>query len=542
MAKGHEFTLEQKQEIIQHRESILASGGKITNRALTAWANAHFQVNVSEMNIGRIIKRKEEFSGLDVAHLGDSKRMRKSEYPEVEEATFNWFTTMQENNVALSDDLVVAAAKRFYALIPRGSNEKELQFSHGWVQNFKKRYNIKSYTRHGEDASANVSEEVLKRMEDIKTLISQYRSCDIFNMDETGLFYRLEPNRTLATKRLSGKKKQKERITVALTANADGSIMLPPLIINQYLKPRAFTSRHILNPSNLGIQWHANKKAWMTTQIFEQFILSFERKMVTAGKEKVLLLVDNFSGHQVPNVGSRLRVTRLEFLPPNTTSRFQPMDAGIIASFKAQYRKLLIQYQIDCISTGKSFEIDVYQAVTMLEKAWRNGVTPTTIQNRWRHTGILSVLVENEVIQEQQRKDVEEVAAVLEQLRLISSETETPNMDVQEYLNYELEFDLNNPYQPTDEEIIEMLSSQQQGSEHEDIEDLDEANPRDIVEEVVGFKDVSSALQTVKKFLEQRPNDTMLSIRNIEALEKEVESWRVAESRQTTIDSFFQRT
>ena len=328
---------------------------------------------------------------------------------------------------------------------------------------------------------------------------------------------------------------------MSLTTNADGSIILTPLIINQYLKPRAFISRHILNPKNLSIQWHANKKTWMTTQIFEQFMLYFERRMVSAEKERVLLLVDNFSRHQVPNVGSRLRVTRLEFLPPNTTSHFQPMDVGIIASFKAQYKKLLIQHQIDCISTNKSFAIDVYQTVPMLEKAWRNGVTPTTIQNCWRYMGILSILVENEVLQEQQRKEVEEVFAVLKQLSLISSKTETPNMNVERYLNYELEFDLNNPYQHTDEQIIEMLPSQQQGSEYKD-SDPDEANPHDIVEEVVGFKDVGSALQTLKKFLEQRPNDTMLSIRNIEVLKKEVESLRVAKSCQSTIDSFFRRT
>ena len=84
-------------------------------------------------------------------------------------------------------------------------------------------------------------------------------------MDETSLFHRLEPNRTLVTKRLFGK----ERITVALTANADGSIILLPLVINQYLKPWAFIRKHILNPKNLGIQWHANKKERMTTQIFE---------------------------------------------------------------------------------------------------------------------------------------------------------------------------------------------------------------------------------------------------------------------------------
>ena len=127
------------------------------------------------------------------------------------------------------------------------------------MQNFKKRCTINGYTHHGEDASVDVFEKVLKKMKDIKTLVSQYKSCDVFNMDEIVLFYRLEPNRTLATKRLSGKIKQKERITVALTTNADENIILLPLVINQYLKPQAFTSRHILNSENLGIQW-------MTTQ------------------------------------------------------------------------------------------------------------------------------------------------------------------------------------------------------------------------------------------------------------------------------------
>ena len=112
MAKDHEFILEQNQKIVQYRETVLASGGKITNRALTAWANVHFQVNAFEMNIGRIVKKKEHFSGLDVGHLGDSKCLRKSQCPEVEEATFTWFTTMQENNVALSDDLVVAVREK----------------------------------------------------------------------------------------------------------------------------------------------------------------------------------------------------------------------------------------------------------------------------------------------------------------------------------------------------------------------------------------------------------------------------------------------
>ena len=68
-------------------------------------------------------------------------------------------------------------------------------------------------------------------------------------MDETGLFYRLEPDHTLATRRLSGRKKDKERITIALCANADGSHKLDPLIIGKFAKPRCFANININNVS-----------------------------------------------------------------------------------------------------------------------------------------------------------------------------------------------------------------------------------------------------------------------------------------------------
>jgi hypothetical protein len=47
-----------------------------------------------------------------------------------------------------------------------------------------------------------------------------------------GFFYKVKPNKTLATKRLTRKKVSKEKITIALTSNADGTYILPPLIIN----------------------------------------------------------------------------------------------------------------------------------------------------------------------------------------------------------------------------------------------------------------------------------------------------------------------
>ena len=56
--------------------------------------------------------------------------------------------------------------------------------------------------------------------------------------------------------------------------------------------------------------------------------------------------------------------------------------------------------------------------------------------------------------------EVDEVATLLHQLMLLSSDSEVGDvMNAYEYLNYEVEFDLNNPYEPTDEEFFDMYSS-----------------------------------------------------------------------------------
>jgi len=50
-------------------------------------------------------------------------------------------------------------------------------------------------------------------------------------MNETGLFFQMEPDTTLATWQLAGKKKNKERLLVALCCNSDGSHKIKVLVI-----------------------------------------------------------------------------------------------------------------------------------------------------------------------------------------------------------------------------------------------------------------------------------------------------------------------
>lgn len=94
-------------------------------------------------------------------------------------------------------------------------------------------------------------------------------------MDETGLFYRMLPDRALASHAISGRKKDKTRITVSVCVNADGSDKQQLIVIGTAKKPRCFKG---INMDNLCVLYRSNASAWMTAHIFTDWILDWERK------------------------------------------------------------------------------------------------------------------------------------------------------------------------------------------------------------------------------------------------------------------------
>ncbi|KAH1232015.1 ARS-binding protein 1 [Glycine max] len=149
-------------------------------------------------------------------------------------------------------------------------------------------------------------------------------------------------------------------------------------------KPRCFKN---VNMNSLDYQYRANKKAWMTSVLFDEYVRSFDQMM---HGRRVLLVVDNCPAH--PRNIEGLRNVELFFLPPNMTSKIQPCDVGIIRAFKMHYRrrfyrKILEGYEVGQSDPGK---INVLDAINLAIPTWTIDVRKETIANCFRHCKIRS--------------------------------------------------------------------------------------------------------------------------------------------------------
>ena len=88
-----------------------------------------------------------------------------------------------------------------------------------------------------------------------------------------------------------------------------------------------------------------------------------------------MLLIDNASSHPESFVDCFSHV-KIVFLPKNTTSKLQPLDAGIIKNFKVFYRKQLLQHVLARIKPGSKASdvitsVDLLKSVEWVMDPWR---------------------------------------------------------------------------------------------------------------------------------------------------------------------------
>uniref|UniRef100_A0A087XHE0 DDE-1 domain-containing protein n=1 Tax=Poecilia formosa TaxID=48698 RepID=A0A087XHE0_POEFO len=220
--------------------------------------------------------------------------------------------------------------------------------SKGWFDKFHKRFGLKSVSLHGEAASADTDgvEEYVNNK--FKAIIEEggYKPEQVFNMDETGLFWKRMPSCIFIMSdkaKAPGFKAQKDRVTVIMCGNAAG-FMIKPGPIYKSKNPSALKYK---NKNALPVYWLHNAQAWMTKVLtsdwFQRcFVLEVKHYVREKGLDfKVLLLMDNAGGHAADLSYDGVQI---EYLPLNTTLLIQPMDQGIICAFKTLYAQNALQH------------------------------------------------------------------------------------------------------------------------------------------------------------------------------------------------------
>ena len=234
-----------------------------------------------------------------------------------------WVEQLLARNLTISGPILQEKAREFANMF----GISDFSASSGWLSNFKKRNNLQSYKKRGESMSVPI-DEIANMQFQLQEILRNYIPEDIWNCDETAMFWKLEPNRTIAHAPVFDKKRPKDRFTAMLTCNAIGE-KLPVLFIHKSENPNCLRG---ISKNSLPVWYYWNSKAWMQRSIFKHYLERVNSIMREKGRQ-IILLLDNASSHNSDNI-SNLSNVKVHFFPPNTTSVLQPLDQGIIYSLK----------------------------------------------------------------------------------------------------------------------------------------------------------------------------------------------------------------
>ncbi|KAG7155190.1 Tigger transposable element-derived protein 1-like 72 [Homarus americanus] len=229
--------------------------------------------------------------------------------------------------------------------------------SSGWLHRFKRRNNITNINIGGEEASADrVAARDFPPF--LREVMEEGRFTDdqVFNMDESGLFWKKLPAKTFVVQSASkvrGRKLQKERITVLYTTNASGTCKPKLSVIHTARKPHAYKN---VDMSKINVHWLTARMTWMFSALslswFDDCFIPDVKKFCEQQNVpfKILLLLDNAPGHS-PLLMNRHPNVKVVIHPPNTTSLIQPMDQELICNVKAAYSAKKFKLLNDCTNT-----------------------------------------------------------------------------------------------------------------------------------------------------------------------------------------------
>lgn len=501
--------------------------------ALIAWFEEQFSHKIPQSTLSDTLSRR--FEHLDNStrprHLEARKRARDPHWPELEKALYEVVLRLQAS-VPITEDFLRAKAEVLWSRLDSYAGMQVPTFSNGWIDGFKRRHNIRRRIRHGEANAVDLADEdVSRQLHAIRSLVSQYQPSNVYNCDETSLFWKMMPSRGLSTQQLAGSKLDKSRISLHFCCNSDGSDKLPLLAIGKHARPRSFR-RQGVNINRLNLIWRHNGKAWMTTSIFLDWLRWFNNHVAP---RHVLLLMDNFSAHasalEQLEAEEALPYVTVAYLPANTTSKTQPLDQGIINTFKSKYRTSWLRFAVQ--EFEKVPESNPLRTHTLLQalvwsiRAWEDIATSTVI-NCWRKANLACSVDTAEINELDDHEQNSNLHSLMQHPQIRSRIADL--MSIEYFLN------------PIEEQLQESSVDDVVDDIIEQLQEPDQEDNEDGIELPVSRISAVQALQYLSaiRLHELQQDDREVSlISSIHALERHLEARQQRQLVQSSIPHFF---
>ena len=268
----------------------------------------------------------------------------------------------------------------------------------------------------------------------------------------------------------------------------------------------------------------------MNTTVIIEWLNSFFRHI--GQSRKILLTIDNFSAHTAAlELCVPLSNIRICWLPANSTTRFQPLDQGIIQAFKSIYKRQWLHYMLDYFTINKNplDSMNIRYAIRWIVRAWNSQLTNTTIYNCFRKSTLLSVPIALPTPLEPS-----DINNLYEQV--IQAGNIHDQMAISNFLNPEDEDTYSETgIDQSSKEILQELLDKHLGlpeTQHDDDEEAEVEQP------VITLQTAQKALQVLIGFSEGQSTLESQHLRNLERLQGIFEVLDLNSKVQRTLDSW----
>lgn len=525
-------TLKRKRLAIEDKVHIIGLSKK--GSSVKALAT---QYGIGEQTVRDILKSEDKiFNFVSTSNSSKAfkkkKSMKTSTWEDLDRALLQWFNQERSVGTPINGVILGEKAKFFHDQL---GLEGEFNASGGWLWRFKNRYGIREISIQGEKLSADndAADEFQREFKEFITA-KNFTEEQIYNADETGLYWKCLPTRTLASeheKQAPGAKPSKERITLMLCANAAGTHRLKLAVIGKAKKPRSFKGTR---GTNLPVKYYNQQSAWMDEKIFrswfhDEFVPQVRKHLKAKNlPQEAVLLIDNAPSHPVVHfLKSDDGLIFAKYLPPNTTSLIQPMDQGVIAALKKKYRGNLLRKYVEEGKTLTGFwkEHSILDAIYDVAASWTN-VAESTLQNCWTKIIVRETEHPNELPEE-----IETSGDSAESLSGLAQSLEGgENVDTNDILEW---FDCDREASVfsclTPEEIVRDVQENH-------VQEVEE--PEEDVGTKITLNSASNSISELIEFFHDKdiPTSDKVVLYKLRGL---IKKWEFDGKKQTTIENYF---